>query len=159
MNICMSYAKKKSPCTFIQQLFQGWLDAFHHFFQCRGRTSRSGFWFFAILNTLVLFCLFIVDDFFRLVYRIYIGGMYYDYFLLTASYFLITAIPLFCLCVRRLHDIGASGKWMVGFMVVYILLPFYYIHFLCQLLLLIVASFPSDRNNRFGMKPVHDFTV
>lgn len=138
----------------------GWLDAFRHYFNYTGRTSRAGFWSFAIMNSLIALLLYFISYYCGFVYRIQFYYRYIDAYLFFTIYILVTLIPSFCLCIRRLHDLNLRGFlfwiWLVALI---ISVPYLYINFVCQWFLLFVACYPSSDNTRFGDKPKTMFTT
>lgn len=81
-----------------------------------GRAGRSEFWYFVLMSIIVSFVLGIIDGMFGTA-------------VLGIVYALAVLIPNIALAVRRLHDIGKSGWWLlVGFIPVvgfFVLLYFY----------------------------------
>jgi uncharacterized membrane protein YhaH (DUF805 family) len=70
-------------------------------FKVSGRASRSEFWFFQLFYVLIL-----------LVLGMPIIGGYIPYYPLLI--FVLLSIPaMFCIQVRRFHDLGKSGWWML----------------------------------------------
>ena len=77
-------------------------------FTISGRASRSEFWFFQLFYVLIL-----------LVLGMPIIGGYIPYHPLLI--FVLLSIPaIFCIQVRRFHDLGKSGWWMLLNFVPYI---------------------------------------
>ena len=74
------------------------------FFNFRDRASRSEYWFFQLIFTIVSIPLFIFEDSTNDTYVIY-GGI-------SGILVLILFIPALSVSVRRLHDINKSG-WFV----------------------------------------------
>lgn len=140
----------------ISIFISNWWDAILHYFYFSGRTSRSGFWCFAILNSLILYFLFCIDEYFHLIYRVTFHYYYCDIHLFFLIYFLLTIFPSFVLFIRRLHDINLSGLWVL---LMIIPLPYLYLNFLIQIIFLVIASFPGSENNRYGIKPINQVTV
>jgi uncharacterized membrane protein YhaH (DUF805 family) len=103
-----------------------------------GRARRKEYWFFALFYVLVFLALALVDG---------VTGTYNEdagIGLLSGLYVLATLIPSLAVMVRRLHDIGRSGWWvLVG------LVPL-----LGDIVLLVFACFDSQPGvNRFGPNP------
>lgn len=82
-------------------IFDCWNEAIRRFFDVKGRTTRYEFWAF---QTVSLF-IFILASLIGLVF-----GYYKIIFELFALYFLAPATTV---SVRRLHDLGMSGKWAI----------------------------------------------
>lgn len=89
-----------------------------------GRASRLEWWTFAVLNSLMIFLIpaFICS-------KLHLGetGVLVCWFL----WFAFTITPTFTLNVRRLHDTGRSGWWLLiaaipwlGWLVLFVLLGF-----------------------------------
>ena len=113
-----------------------YLDAWHNYVEFEGRSSRPAYWYFALVNLIVFgMCLFLDVALFRLS-----GGVP----VLTVLYVLATAIPGLSLAVRRLHDTGRSGWWLLVEVVPVV-------GQLVLLLFLVSASQPGD--NRYGPTP------
>ena len=72
-----------------------------------GRARRSEYWYFTLFNALFLLLAMGVDN----VLGTTIGGMPYGvfYFLLA----LVLWLPGLSVFVRRMHDIGKSGWWLL----------------------------------------------
>ena len=84
---------------------------------CKGRASRKEFWWFQIINSLTVFLLIFVEIFW-LELNPSFGGTTFallsnglDYGVLGTIYGVAVLSPAICVTVRRLHDIGKSGKW------------------------------------------------
>ena len=76
-------------------MFHYYIDAFKHYFDFQGRTGRKAFWYFVLWNFIISFVLsWISKD-------------------LANVYSLIVLIPSLAIGVRRLHDIGKSGWWIL----------------------------------------------
>lgn len=150
----------KDILVFFKNIPFGWFDAFRHYFNYQGRTSRAGFWSFAILNSLIALLLYFISYYFGFVYRIQIFFQYIDTYLFFTVYILLTLIPSFCLCIRRLHDLNLRGIWFWIWLIALIIsLPYIYVNFVCQWFLLFVSCYPSSDNTRFGDKPELSFTT
>jgi len=66
-----------------------------------GRARRKEYWFFVLFNIIISFVLGLVDGFVGL------GGV------LGGIYALAVLIPSIAVGVRRLHDTGRSGWWLL----------------------------------------------
>ncbi|OUI78166.1 hypothetical protein HK18_08935 [Commensalibacter intestini] len=145
---------------FIKNMPKAWGEAWHHYFYFQGRTNNVDFWSFAIINSFIAFILFLINDAFGLVYRIQYENYYLECHLLFTIYILLSFIPSFCLCIRRLHDLNLRGIWFwVWLLCLLISLPYMYINFICQWILLVIASYPSGDKNRFGEKPQGESSI
>jgi uncharacterized membrane protein YhaH (DUF805 family) len=104
-----------------------------------GRARRKEFWFFLLFDLFFGFALVGADV---------VLGTYSNQFkigLLSGVYQLALVVPSLAVLVRRLHDIGLSGWWiLIG------LIPF-----LGPLALLVLAAFPSQPGqNGYGPCPL-----
>jgi len=130
---------------------EAYKDAFRNYFNWQGRTRRAGYWFFLLVNLIVVGLLRIID---RWVAVKYLGfsteeahetGIY----TLSVLYSLIVAIPGIMLSIRRLHDTDRSGWWL--------LLNF--IPLIGALILLVFYCQSSKPDNRFGAAPYPQLTT
>jgi uncharacterized membrane protein YhaH (DUF805 family) len=68
------------------------------------RARRKEFWAFYLLNTIIWLVLAFVEG----------GGVFYsEYGVLSTLYGLAVFIPAMAVTVRRLHDTGRSGWWLL----------------------------------------------
>ncbi len=92
-----------------------------------GRASRSEYWYFALFNIIIAFALGFITRLINSPFLVYI----YDVAIL---------IPSIAVGVRRMHDVGKSG-W-------YIIVPIYN---------LILACTPSETGeNQYGPNPFNE---
>lgn len=126
-------------------------DFFWYYFHLRGRTGRKGFWLFFLINIIITFILQLVDRY--LAVSVFgfsaqevseLNGIY----LLTVSYLLGTLIPNITLAIRRLHDVGKSGWWLL----------ISFVPVIGNLILLYFACLKSDEDNQFGARPPDGYT-
>ncbi len=66
-----------------------------------GRSRRAAYWYVVLMNVIIGFVAGIISAFIPVV------------MLLVWVYSLATLIPSIALCMRRLHDIGKSGVWIL----------------------------------------------
>ncbi len=76
-------------------------DAFQRYADFEGRSRRSAFWYFILFNGLAAIAANLIDEL--------VG----DYPIFGLVYFLAALIPFIAVAVRRLHDTGKSGWWML----------------------------------------------
>lgn len=106
-----------------------WLKCMRNYVNFRGRARRREFWMFTLFNTLVYLLLLAVGlvllgaVIYKSVaeggdaaehataYTLAVAGL----LLLVYGWMLATFLPGLAVRVRRLHDIGLSGKWLVGY--------------------------------------------
>jgi len=71
-----------------------------------GRAQRKEYWFFVLFNLLIAFALGLVEGFLNIAPES-------EESLLGTLYILAVAIPWIAVTVRRLHDTGRSGWWLL----------------------------------------------
>jgi uncharacterized membrane protein YhaH (DUF805 family) len=108
-----------------------YLEAFGKYAKFSGRASRKEFWMFFLINSLIIIGLVVIES-------VFLGNSSPDKSVLASLYNLVTIVPYLALSVRRVHDVGKSG-WFV-------LIPLYN--------LILFASEGSNDENKFGPVPV-----
>jgi uncharacterized membrane protein YhaH (DUF805 family) len=101
-----------------------YLEVLKKYAEFDGRARRSEYWYFALFSALVSMLLAIVGSF-----------IHFEY--LYNVYSLAVLVPSIAVGVRRMHDVGKSG--------VYILIPIYNLVLACE------DSMPGD--NEYGPNP------
>lgn len=96
-----------------------YLEAFKNFGNFSGRASRKEYWMFALFNGIIVFVLRSTVPVLCLVYS------------------LIALIPSIAIGVRRMHDVGKSG-W-------FILIPLYSLYLFCKK--------GQSEPNEYGVEP------
>ncbi|NND60845.1 MAG: DUF805 domain-containing protein [Gammaproteobacteria bacterium] len=105
---------------------QWYLKALKSYATFSGRSQRSEYWFFMLFNLLIIIALAVVDN--------VIGTFSAEtgMGLLSTIYNLAVLIPSIAVGVRRLHDTGRSGWWIligiipiVNFIGFFVLLVFF----------------------------------
>ncbi|MFK5880876.1 MAG: DUF805 domain-containing protein [Sulfurospirillum sp.] len=96
-----------------------------------GRASRSEYWYFVLINTIITFILIAIGN--------TIGNN-----LLDTIYSLAVFIPTLAVTARRLHDIGKSGWWQL-------LLFVPILGFIILIIFLVKNSMPFE--NEYGPDP------
>ncbi len=83
-----------------------YLDAWKNYANFQGRARRKAFWMFALFNIIAIVVLTSVEGFI---------GLRGDgsYGILSGLYSLAVILPAIALAVRRLHDTGRSGWWIL----------------------------------------------
>ncbi|GEL08956.1 DUF805 domain-containing protein [Salisediminibacterium halotolerans] len=110
---------------------QWYLKAFKNFANVQGRAHRKEYWSFFLINVLI---------------TVFLAGIETRYGIdniLTTVYGLLIFIPMISVSVRRIHDLGRSGWW-----VVLLFVPFLY--------LFLMAYFAFDGEsgpNAYGPDP------
>ncbi|MCR9185609.1 MAG: DUF805 domain-containing protein [Halieaceae bacterium] len=106
--------------------------------QFTGRARRKEYWYFVLFNLLASIALGVIDG---------ITGTYSDdagLGLLGGIYALAVFIPSIAVAMRRLHDTGRSGWWLL-----LALIPI--LGFLVLLVFMLLDSEPGD--NQYGPNP------
>ena len=68
----------------------------------KGRARRNEYWMFGLIVTVISLGTFVVD-----------GLLFPGKFLITNLFFLAVLVPSVAVGVRRLHDTGRSGWWLL----------------------------------------------
>ncbi|MEY3480675.1 MAG: hypothetical protein RIQ71_1450 [Verrucomicrobiota bacterium] len=83
-----------------------YLDAWKNYATFQGRAPRKAFWMFLLFNIIAIVALTVVEGLIGLRGE---GG----YGILSGLYSLAVILPALALAVRRLHDTGRSGWWIL----------------------------------------------
>ncbi len=83
-----------------------YLDAWKNYANFQGRARRKAYWMFILFNLIALVILGLIES------AIGLSGQN-GYGILTGLYTLAMILPLIALAVRRLHDTGRSGWWIL----------------------------------------------
>lgn len=83
-----------------------YLDAWKNYINFQGRARRKAYWMFILFNLIALVVLSFIES------AIGLSGQN-GYGILTGLYTLAIILPLIALAVRRLHDTGRSGWWIL----------------------------------------------
>ena len=115
-----------------------YLQALKKYATFEGRARRKEYWFFALFNFLAILILGFIDG---------MAGTFSqeaEMGLFSGVYWLAIILPSIAVGVRRLHDIGKSGWWLlIG------LIPL-----VGAIVLLVFAVFDSQRgDNQYGPNP------
>lgn len=107
-----------------------------------GRSARKEFWWFMIVNLVIMLCIMAII--FTLSFGKPGGGNAGIFGALPFLYSLIILIPAIAVGIRRMHDIGKSGWW--------ILISF--IPYVGGVIFLILAAIDSQPgSNQYGQNP------
>ena len=113
---------------------------FQHYFDFKGRSTRSEYWWWLLFVVLAGIALTIVD--------MGIGTFNYESGdgLLSGLFKLATLIPGLALGARRLHDINKSAWWLLMWFILWLIIP--------VIVLLVWAARQGDNGtNRYGPDP------
>ena len=114
-----------------------YLDAWKNYFTFTGRARRKAYWMFVLFNIIAMVVLGIIDNTLGLA-----GESGYG--ILSGLYGLAVIIPGIAVAVRRLHDTGRCGWWiLIG------LVPF--IGAIVLLVFMVLDSQPGE--NQYGPNP------
>ncbi|MEC2076568.1 DUF805 domain-containing protein [Metabacillus fastidiosus] len=105
-----------------------YLKAFQKYAIFKGRARRKEFWMFFLINFIILLVFTIIQE-------------VADIPFLAAVYFLASMLPTLALSVRRLHDIGRSGWWIL----------IYYVPFGSIVLLVFACLDSEEGDNQYGV--------
>ena len=102
-----------------------------------GRARRKEYWMFLLFNILISIALGVVEGMFGLVTEFGIG-------MISMVYALLLLIPSLAVGVRRLHDTGRSGWWLL----------IAFVPFVGAIALLVFAVQDSESgHNEYGANP------
>ena len=79
-----------------------------HYADFSGRARRKEFWMFMLINFIITFILSLFDNMLGLTF-----GTLQENGILSTIYSVLVFIPILALYVRRLHDYGKSGWWLL----------------------------------------------
>jgi len=122
---------------------QYYIKALKKYAEFEGRTPRKDFWMFVLFHVLITIGLMILDNLLGL------ADAQSGYGVLTGLYGLAVFIPGLAISMRRLHDIGKSGWWL--------LLNF--IPLIGPLVLIVFYVLDSEKGtNQYGPNPKSEVT-
>jgi len=75
-----------------------------------GRARRKEYWYFILVNAVILFLLSMLDNVLGTYF--YIFGPQEPIGIINALYSVLVIIPAAAVLIRRLHDVGKSGWWL-----------------------------------------------
>ena len=101
-----------------------------------GRSSRAEYWYFILFNLCISLIITYIDKKIGTVQPSGFGSLF-------ELYFLAVLIPSIAVCIRRLHDVGKSGWWL--------LISFIPLIDIWYIILTIKDSYPGE--NKYGPNP------
>ena len=84
-----------------------YLEALKKYADFNSRARRKEYWMFILFNMIIAIFVIVIDNVLGLSYKASGFGPLYG------IYMLVMLIPSISVAVRRLHDIGKSGWWML----------------------------------------------
>lgn len=106
---------------------------FNNYANFKGRSTRSEFWWAGLAQLIILLALIIL--------LVFVGGpFFYPTYGIMVLYGLAIVIPDSALSIRRLHDIGKSGWWLL----------INFVPFVGMIVFSVFAFLPSDGANKWG---------
>ncbi|MEY3018496.1 MAG: hypothetical protein RL336_1631 [Pseudomonadota bacterium] len=122
---------------------QWYLTVLKKYFEFSGRARRAEYWYFTLFNVIFSIVLGVID-------AVIAAGNSSDIGVLGGLYSLALFIPSLAVAVRRLHDTGRSGWWMLM-----IFIPL--IGVIVLLVFMVMNGEASD--NEYGPDPKADASV
>lgn len=103
-------------------IFESYARAFERYIDFGGRSSRADYWSFVLINIVIFFV-------FR--WMLELTWISQGFFSITLGLYMLGAfIPSLALSIRRLHDSGHSGWWvLLKFIPIANLIPFIFMFF------------------------------
>ena len=120
-----------------------YLKAFENYFNFKGRARRKEFWMFLLFQIIILISIFIIQ--FELFYEFFDEiEKEYDAYILLEFFLLISTIPFISVTVRRYHDTGRRGFWIIALLFIPIA-SFFGLAYLFEK--------GNEGTNKFGINP------
>jgi len=93
-----------------------YLKVIKEYFNFNGRARRAEYWYYCLFSTIISIVCMILDKILGTTVSMDLTGqgvteLPYGYFFF--GYAILTLLPGFGVSVRRLHDIGKSGWWIL----------------------------------------------
>ena len=111
-----------------------YIDALRKYAQFNGRSRRSEYWYFVTMNLIIMIIIGLIA---QISLPIETTDQLINQSIITITYYLITIIPTLAVSVRRMHDVGKSG-W-------YLLIPVYSF--------ILAVTEGNKGNNKYGEDP------
>ena len=86
---------------------QHYINAFKSYVDFKGKVTRPQYWYFILFHVIVYILIGIIESVTGLRGDTGNAGM------ITNLYSLVTIVPFTAIGIRRLHDIGKSGWWIL----------------------------------------------
>ncbi|MDP2685678.1 MAG: DUF805 domain-containing protein [Aequorivita sp.] len=88
-----------------------YFKAFKNYFNFKGRARRKEFWMFILFQIILVILISFIIFFFKYIYPL---DEKYNLSPLIGLFLLISTFPIFSVAVRRFHDTGRSGLWLIA---------------------------------------------
>ncbi len=108
--------------------FDYFIYCFKNYAKFSGRARRSEFWYFQLFNFVISSALNVVSQ------SLWYATDSYAFLSISYIYSLAVAIPALAVTVRRLHDTGRSGWWLLAYYLPIVLTVVLFVIFFVQLL-------------------------
>ena len=136
-------------------------DGFARCFDFSGRSSRRQFWFFYLFHELATSIAFIIDNVLGLslhkmpIAEVNLEPVYISFgpiFIFTSFLLLI---PFFAAKVRRFHDVGKSGNWVIAqYLIIFLSFLTQFLSLVLLMLTIYLIIFwclkGEDKQNNYG---------
>jgi uncharacterized membrane protein YhaH (DUF805 family) len=134
----------------IEEKMDWYLMVWSKYADFNGRSRRTEYWMFVLFNLLAVVALAIVGGL-GMAFIDHGGGTGAVLFVPLGLYCLAVFIPGIAVSVRRLHDSGKSGWWLLGLMLVGIIPIVGFLASVAQIVLMCLESDPGT--NLYGPNP------
>ena len=89
------------------EIFNWYLEVLRKYAVFSGRARRKEFWYFSLVSFIIVLVLTVLDNQLGSFHRATDLGLF------VSLYYLAVLIPNIAVTVRRVHDIGRSGWWLL----------------------------------------------
>lgn len=114
-----------------------YLNAIRKYCDCKGRASRKEYWMFVLINFLISLVFALLDAVVQHTTSIKLN-------VLSLLYGIAILCPALGLSIRRLHDVGRSGRWLL----------LIFVPFVGSIVLLVFSLMDSQSGaNEYGPNP------
>jgi uncharacterized membrane protein YhaH (DUF805 family) len=121
-----------------------YLKVIQNYANFSGRARRSEYWYFTLFNLFAIISTAILDRLFGTTFDMGFGPSPYGY--ITILYYFFILIPSLAVFVRRLHDVGKSG-WFILISLIPLVGAIW--------LLVLVLTDSDTGDNEYGPNPKH----
>ncbi len=111
-----------------------YIKVLNQYFDFKGRARRKEFWMFFLFNSIFLIIATILDNVLGILVINFTKKSFGPLYLI---YYLVTLIPYLAVIVRRLHDVGKSG-WFLLLPFIFFILGFLFKIYLIDIIAVII---------------------